>query len=392
MHGSAGPSLFLQVAGYFSALFFACMVCHGELVALKPAPRHLTTFYLTISAGGAAGGLFVALVAPLIFVSYFELHLGILAFSLLYLTVLVREDRRLKLALPGWLPGTTIVVALSSAALAMSQFGPHAAGSVAVSRNFYGVLKVEQRPTARPEDEVTQFFHGWIIHGSQFVAPDKRGIPTVYYGRASGVGQVLRGHHPGQPKHVGIVGLGIGTLAAYGQPGDRYRFYEINPDVITIARQNFTFLSHCPAGQTVVVGDARLALEFEEPQEFDVLVLDAFSGDSIPVHLLTREAMGVYLKHLGTDGILACHISNLHFDLRRVVEGLAREYGLTSVARRSEADPETAAQAALWVLLARYPQVLGLATGLESNSRSQQPPVLWTDDRSNLLEVLWREP
>src|SRR5262249_47834928 len=374
----------------FSAMFFACMVCHGELVALRPAPRHLTAFYLTISAGGAAGGLFVGLLAPLIFVSYFELHLGILAFSLLYMTLLVREDRRLKLPLPAWLPGAAIVLVLAGGAFALSQFGRHAAGSVAVSRNFYGVLKVEQRPTPRAEDEVLQFYHGWIIHGTQFVTPEKRHVPTAYFGHASGVGQVLSGHHPGQPKHVGIVGLGIGTLAAYGQPCDRYRFYEINPDVITVAREHFTFLRDCPAEQTVVEGDARLALEFEEPQDFDVLVLDAFSGDSIPVHLLTREAMGAYLKHLQTDGILACHISNLHFDLRPVVEGLAREYGLTCVVRHSEADPETAAQAALWVILARYPQVLGLATGLESNSRSLRPPVLWTDERSNLLEVLWR--
>jgi hypothetical protein len=165
--------------------------------------------------------------------------------------------------------------------------------------------------------------------------------------------------------------------------------YEINPDVITIAQTHFTFLRDCPAEQTIVTGDARLALEFEAPQHFDVLVLDAFSGDSIPVHLLTREAMEVYLKHVKTDGLLACHISNLHFDLRPVLAGLAQEYGLTYVVRRSEADPQTAAQAALWVLLSRYPQSLGIAAGLESNCESSRPPVLWTDDRSNLLEVLW---
>jgi len=389
MHGSAGPALMLQVAGYFSALFFSCMVCHGELVALKPEPRRLTTFYLTISAGGAAGGLFVGLLAPLLFVSYYELHLGILGFSLLYLTLLVREDRRTRLPLPAWLPGASVVAVLVGATALLSQFGRHASGSVAVSRNFYGVLKVEQKPAPNAADSLIELFHGWIMHGTQFVAPEKRGIPTTYYGKTSGVGQALLRHHAGRPRHVGIVGLGVGTLAAYGQSGDRYRLYEINPEVVTIARRHFTFLSDCPAEQTIVTGDARLALESEEPQEFDVLVLDAFSGDAIPVHLLTREAMQVYLKHLKTDGILACHISNLHFDLRPVLAGLAQEYGLTYVVRRSEADPQSAAQAALWVLLARYPQSLGITVGLESNSASDRPPVLWTDDRSNLLEVLW---
>ncbi len=391
VRGSTGPSLTMQVLWYFLALFCAGMVCHGELAALKPAPRHLTTFYLTISAGGAAGGLFVALVAPLIFVSYFELHLGVLAFGLLCLALLLREDRRIRLPIAGWLQGTSVAVTLVCSALLMSQFGRHAAGSVAVSRNFYGVLKVEQRPAARPEDTVKQLFHGWVIHGTQFVAPEKRRIPTAYYAETTGVGKVMTGHHPGQPRHIGVVGLGVGTLAAYGHEKDRFRLYEINPDVIDAAHNHFTFLSDSPAEKAIVEGDARLALEFEEPQEFDVLVLDAFSGDSIPVHLLTQEAMRVYLKHLKTDGVLACHISNLHFDLRPVMAGLAREYGLASVVRLSNADPQTAAQSALWVLLARSPQVLAQATGLESNSESHRPPVLWTDDRSNLLEVLWRE-
>jgi hypothetical protein len=264
-------------------------------------------------------------------------------------------------------------------------------GSVAVSRNFYGVLKVEQKPAARAEDSVVEFFHGWIIHGTQFVVPEKRRVPTAYYGSSSGVGEALMRHHADRPRHVGLVGLGVGTLAAYGQTGDRYRMYEINPDVITIARMHFTFLNDCPAKQTIVTGDARLALEAEEPQDFDILVLDAFSGDAIPMHLLTREAMDVYLKHVKGDGLIACHISNLHFDLRPVLAGLAQEYGLKYVVRRSESDRQTATQAALWVLLARDRELLASAVGLEPNSDSNRPPVLWTDERSNLLEVLWRD-
>ena len=386
--GSTGPSLMMQAMWYFLALFCAGMVCHGELANLKPVPRHLTTFYLTISAGGAAGGLFVALLAPVIFVSYYELHVGIFGFGLLCLALLLREDRRVRLPVAGWLQGTSVAVALIGSTLLMSQFGRDAAGSVAVSRNFYGVLKVEQRPAARPEDTVKQLFHGWVIHGSQFVAPEKRRIPTAYYAERTGIGEVLTRHHPGQPRHVGVVGLGVGTLAAYGHKNDRFRLYEINPDVIAIAHNQFTFLSDSPAEKTIVEGDARLALESEEPQHFDVLVLDAFSGDAIPVHLLTREAMQVYLKHLKSDGLFACHISNLHFDLRPVLAGLAQEFGLAQVVLRSDGDPQTASQAALWVLLARYPQPLAISVGLESNAASNRAPVLWTDDRSNLLQVL----
>jgi spermidine synthase len=392
VQGSNGPPLIWQVAGYFSALFFLCMVCHGELVALKPAPQYLTTFYLTISAGGAAGGLFVGVLAPLVFVSYYELHLGIFGFSLLYMTVLLREDRRLKLPIPAWLQAAAVALVLVAAVAFVSQFGRHAVGSMAVARNFYGVLKVERKPSASADDDVVELLHGRIVHGTQFSSPLKRQIPTAYYSEASGVGKALTGHRPGEPKHVGVVGLGIGTLAAYGQSGDEYRLYEINPDVIELAQKHFTFLKDCRAKQILVTGDARLALEFEEPQKFDILVLDAFSGDAVPVHLLTKEAMAVYLKHLQPDGLLAFHISNLHFDLRPVVAGLADEYGLTCVIHQSSADRVTAAKDAVWALLARRPEVLARSVGLTSNSHSPRPPVLWTDDRSNLFEVLSREP
>ena len=389
MQGAVGPPLLLQVVGYFSALFFCCMVCHGELVALKPAPSHLTTFYLTISAGGAAGGLFVGVLAPLLFVSYYELHLGILGFCLLYLILLVREDRRINVKLPAWLPGTAAVVLLGGILAVMSQFGRHAVGSVAVARNFYGVLRVEHSVQAAPGNEVLELFHGRIVHGTQFVAADKRRIPTAYYAETTGVGQVLKRHHPGQPKHVGVVGLGIGTLATYGQPGDRYRLYEINPEVVQMAQEYFTYLKDCEARQLLVLGDARLNLEFESPQEFDILVLDAFSGDAVPVHLLTKEAMSVYLKHLKPDGLLACHISNLHFDLRPVLAGLGGEFGMKWVFRASAADPHTAAKDAVWVVLSRDQEAIADSIGPESSDPGRHSPILWTDDRSNLLEVLW---
>jgi spermidine synthase len=203
------------------------------------------------------------------------------------------------------------------------------------------------------------------------------------------VGQLMQTHRPGQSKHVGIVGLGVGTLAAYGQRGDRFRLYEINPDVISMAQEHFSFLKDCPAEMTLVTGDARLALEFEEPQQFDILVLDAFSGDAIPAHLLTKEAITQYLKHLKPDGVLACHISNLHFDLRPVIVGLTRELGLVSQIRISEANPDTGTFKAIWALMAHNSEVLTNSVGPHAQDTLSRKPIVWTDDRSNLFEVMW---
>ena len=381
-------SLLLQVVVYFSAMFCCCMVCHGELVALKPDPKYLTAFFLTISAGGAAGGLFVGLLAPLLFVSYYELQFGIVGFAMLYMCLRLREDN-VQLPLPRWSQPLLVPAAMLVAVGVFSQFGRHAEGSVAVARNFYGVLKVEQLPNQRSDRTVVRLAHGRIEHGSQFVSPEKRRIATAYFSESTGVGQLMRKLRPGQSKHVGIVGLGVGTLAAYGQAGDRFRLYEINPDVISMAHEHFSFLKDCPADIKIVTGDARLALEFEEPQQFDILVLDAFSGDAIPVHLLTKEAVAAYLRQLKPDGVLACHISNLHFDLRPVVAGLASELGLVPQIRISEANPDAAAFKAVWALLARQPEVLAESVGLDVQEPPRRKPIVWTDDRSNLFEVLW---
>lgn len=386
-HGSQS-SWWLQVAVYFSSMFCCCMVCHGELVALKPHPKYLTAFFLTISAGGAAGGLFVGLIAPLVFVSYYELQFGIISFALLYMCLRLREDR-IQLPLPNWLQPVVVPAAMVAAVTLLTQFGRHAEGSVAVARNFYGVLKVERLAGQTLEGNVMRLAHGRIEHGSQFVTPSKRRVATAYYSESSGVGLLMHGLRPGQSRRIGIVGLGVGTLAAYGRAGDVYRMYEINPDVISIAQEHFSFLRDCPADVSIVTGDARLALEFEPPQQFDILVLDAFSGDAIPVHLLTREAIAAYLKHLKPDGVLACHISNLHFDLRPVVTGLAKEMDLSLQIRISEANPEAAAFKAVWALMSRQPQVLEESVGTVVSDPISRKPIVWTDDRSNLFEVIW---
>lgn len=377
-----------QLAIYFAALFCCCMVCHGELVRLKPAPQYLTQYYLTISAGGAAGGLSVGLLAPAIFTGYYELHLAFVGFGLLYLAVKQREEQ------PHMAHGTRWVHRLGGAgvlcgvALLMTQLGS-SEGAIAVARNFYGVLRVRETDSFHPQRHRRELVHGRIVHGSQFLSPEKSHLPTTYYGHQSGIGRTLDAKLSDHPRHIGVIGLGIGSLANYGKSRDRLRFYEINPDVVKLAQKHFTSLADCAGTATIVEGDARLVLEHEAPQAFDVLVLDAFSGDAIPVHLLTKEAWQVYLRHLQPGGVLACHISNLHFDLRPVLAGLAEDSGWSYRIIVSEANPDLGTQTAYWCVMSADAGKLARIFGADADTRlNPQKKILWTDDRSNLFEVL----
>ncbi|MBX3448666.1 MAG: fused MFS/spermidine synthase [Planctomycetaceae bacterium] len=387
MMQGAGGSMIAQAIVYFSGLFFAGMVCHGELVGLKPHPRYLTLFYLTISAGGAAGGLFAGLAAPALFHGYFELHVGILACGLLCLGLFLREDGAVWDRLPRWLPGTAGCVILLGAIFGLSRIGGTTESMLTVTRNFYGVLRVEDQAADGQLPARRALLHGRIIHGVQLTG-DNSQTPTAYYGENSGIGRILRALEKSGPRKIGMVGLGIGTLATYGQPGDDFTFYEINPDVIRLANDHFTFLKDSAARVATVEGDARLVLERESPRDFDVLVLDAFSGDAIPVHLLTVEAMDVYRKHLAEDGILAIHISNLHFDLHPVLAGLAEAAGWELRTIVSPGDPRLATQTCFWGILgpngAALDELLGDARRLPTPERQ----IRWTDDFSNLFEVL----
>lgn len=390
-------SLVLQIAVYFSGLFFCTMVCHGELVRLKPAPNHLTAFYLVISAGGAAGGVFVGVVAPLVFPSYLELHFALAGVSLLTLLVLFADRarilraerpirRRAVLFYAGWgllLAGNTVLVGY----LYDIAENP-LRGATEVARNFYGVLRVSEADEDDPQMHYRSLSHGRILHGLQFVSPERRSIPTTYYGRNSAIGLVLANHRPGRPKHVGVVGLGVGTIAAYAQPGDRYRYYEINPDVVRLAEKHFTYLRDCRGKMTIVPGDARLTLEREEPPQFDVLALDAFSGDAIPAHLLTQEAFEVYKRHLKPDGVLVVHISNLYFDLAPVVAAAADRVRLQGVQVVSDGDDEQGTSAANWVVFARDLSRPEFQPVREAGEDLAPRRILWTDTFSNLLQVL----
>ncbi|MDA1232213.1 MAG: fused MFS/spermidine synthase, partial [Planctomycetota bacterium] len=384
----------LQLAIYFGTLFAICMLCHGELARLRPDPRSLTAFYLTLSAGGAGGGLFVGLLAPVIFPAFWEHYLGLLAACLIAVIVYAdhrgwtSEDRRPPMLWTGLAMALFVAVGTVFAAAIMNY-----SESIAMVRNFYGTLEVE---TDDIEDAIV-LRHGRIMHGIQLKGIPS--LPTMYYGFNTGVGRSIEELRTRKmPLNIGFVGLGAGTLAAYGKEGDTFRFYEINEDVTHLAKQHFTFLKNCPSKIDIIPGDARLVLERESPQEFDLLVLDAFSGDAVPTHLLTQEAMQSYLRHLSADGLIAIHISNLHFDLRRVTDALAAASDLSAVTLETAPviDAKTGTQSLIdpgsrWVLLARDPELLNRPRYKEIVVRDSLPAdrqVLWTDDFSNLIEVL----
>lgn len=393
MRKGASASIIWQIAVYFSALFFCAMVCHGELVRLRPHPRYLTSFYLVISAGGAAGGILVGVLAPLLFSSYLELPIGIVGSAALMLAVLYRDPRGALYGGRSWAVWVFLLAGLFTlvGSLIWVRNEDNGSGVVARTRNFYGVLRVKELDPGNEYWDRYTLVHGRILHGMQFADEQKRREPTTYYGHESGVGLILDHHRPGQSKRVGVVGLGTGTIAAYGRAGDSYRFYEINSEDIRLATTYFTYLRDLKdrrAEIQIQLGDARLSMEREAPQQFDVLALDAFSSDAIPAHLLTLEAVAVYLRHLKPDGVLAVHISNRHFDLRPVVEGFADHFHLTAVTITSDGDDDLGTDDAEWVLLARDPETLDVEEIQTVADAPQERRILWTDNRSNLFEVL----
>ncbi|MEW6094338.1 MAG: ferrichrome ABC transporter permease [Chloroflexota bacterium] len=388
----------LQIGIYSLALFSACMVCHGELYRLRPHPERLTSFYLLVSVGGALGGTFITFAAPVLFRGYWELPLGFtLAWLLFFLVALRRTE-----VMQRWLFVASHVILLSglvfSSVRAFQFIQSDINGSLLLERNFYGVVRVKTLGAEGWPSQRYALVHGVTIHGFQYMDEEKRLLPTAYFGETSGGGLAILNHPKrGSEMRVGVLGLGIGTLAAYGQPGDVYRFYEINPLVIDLAEGQDGYFSYLPDSQAeieIALGDARLSLEEElassGSQEYDVLALDVFSSDSIPVHLLDREAFDLYLQHLAPDGILAVHISNRHLDLVPVVWSLGDYFGLSRVVIADPGNYEETSPS-LWVLLARLPALLA-DPEIASRARYMEDYVshlrLWTDDYSNLIQIL----
>jgi SAM-dependent methyltransferase len=380
----------VMVPLFTMGLFTCCMVCHGELARLKPDPRYLTHFYVMIAAGGALGGLLVGLLAPHLFNGIYEMPLGLVACAALVVWVL-RQDAELKW-FQRWRQPAPIVAAVLTVALAVFvglQIRDTVRGSREMVRNFYGALRVRDSGPATQLDATRTLTNGTINHGEQFLNPARRDQPTTYYGPDTGVGLAIREKGKAGAIRVGVIGLGTGTLAAYGRLGDYYRFYEINPLVLRLAHTEFTFLGDCKAKADIAMGDARLSLERESPENFDVLVVDAFSSDSIPVHLLTLEAMLLYFRHLRPDGVLAVHISNRYLDLEPVLAGETRATGKLARVVDTEDDDTQDVFGATWVL------ITSPASGFHREELTNSTPIeskrtvrLWTDDYSNLFRIL----
>ena len=289
-----------------------------QLARLKPDPAHLTRFYLMISLGGALGAVLVAIVAPLVLAGYFELGIALIALGAV--PVLIRKIR--------WIG---VAVTLASAVLVVRGAQEYTEGVRVMERDFYGVVR-----TADHRDPVPyrSMYHGAIMHGGQLLGDSFRNTPADYFSPGSGYGRVFASLHELEPKRklsVGVIGLGAGVIASWMKPGDRLVFYEISPRVVDVAHREFTFLRDTAAKTEVVLGDGRLSLEREAPRRYDVLGIDAFAGDSIPMHLVTREAMALYVRHLADNGVIVFQATNRYIDLLPVVKRLAAEFGLDAV-------------------------------------------------------------
>ena len=376
--------LWMQAGMFLSGLFVGCLFCHGELYRSRPAARHLTAFYLTISAGGALGGLLVAVVAPLVFNAYYELGLALLALAVLAAVRFAPVN-----AFARWASLAMVLAVAACTAYEGASFQKNVAFS---ARNFYGMLRVKEYGEPGGAYYLRRLMHGVIMHGEQYMEGERRRQPTTYYLPSSGIGAAIAAAKARGPVKVGVIGLGAGTLAAYGRKGDEYRFYDINPQVVAVARKEFTYLSDSEARIQVVLGDARLNLERETPQDFDVLAVDAFSSDSIPVHLITKEALGAYLRHMKPGGVIAFHVSNRFLSLPPVVGRLAREHGLhAALVSDNGKDGDDDHTTTDWVLISRDPVAF---EAKEIKAVAPEPPEekagwrTWTDDYSNLVQIL----
>jgi hypothetical protein len=394
-------SLLYQIAVYCFALFTCCMVCHGELARRRSAVPHLTTFYLYVALGGAIGGVFVNLIAPILFTGFWELHVA-LAGTVILAGVCIGVDnklmgtkQRLAAFASVWSIATVVFVGIL-----IAQIQEGRTNSIYVERSFFGVLYVDDWDSGTNAHE-RQLYHGRIQHGRQLMHNRGQQIPTSYYGVNSGVAAAIL-QHPRRSSadpatrglKIGVIGLGVGTISTYGTSADSIHYYEIDPHVEQVARDYFHYLDNGKAATKIVLGDARLSMQRElndnGSNEFDVLVLDAFSGDAVPVHLLTEEAFDVYEKHLRDDGILAVHITNEYLDLSPLIRAAAQRFGKNAIWVEGPAE-HWYEDSNDWVLVTGNQEFVdsNKLRSIQSTWNDPLPkPIRWTDDFSNLLELI----
>lgn len=380
-------NLWIAAPLYTVGLFIVCMFCHGELYLLRPGPRHLTTFYLMLSIGGALGSLLVGIGAPNLLEGYYELKIVLVVCAMLFLWRALDIKR--------WVAGVAAAITATTVGISLYNVNYYLSDTRVIMRNFYGVVRTEDFPKPAP---FRAMYHGAIQHGGQLTDPEHRQVPITYFGPTSGYGRVFASL-PDAPRRVGVVGLGAGVIAVYGRDGDVFRYYEIDPQVAAVATQEFTFLNDSKAKSEIILGDGRLSLEREPDQKYDLLALDAFSGDSVPMHLLTREAMQTYIRHLKPDGVIVFQATNRFVDIAPVIARHAEEFGFKAVIVSDW--PESTYKKPIDYWLSDTDQIIFTRNEALLNSekiKSAAQPIKprsditrWSDDFYNLFQILKKQ-
>ncbi|HSH94696.1 MAG TPA: fused MFS/spermidine synthase, partial [Roseimicrobium sp.] len=381
-----------QLLYYGGSLFFAAMVCHGELYRLRPPPARLTAYFLWVSAGGACGGLLVALLAPAILPDNYEFQAALIFPGITLFILFWRENRPVMDRRTFYRHAAILFSGVLVATMALvAEVLWNRRHAILSMRNFYGSMTVFEYNKDKPDGHYYLLQHGKITDGLQFRHITFSEWPTTYYCEDSGIGLTMSQLRKDGSKRVGLVGLGTGTLTSYGRKGDYFRIYEINPAVEKIARETFSYVGDSAAKVDIILGDARLSMESEPSQQFDILALDAFSSDAIPVHLLTREAFALYQRHLKPDGVIVVHVSNRYLDLRPVVTDLAADAGMKSaIVEYEEVEDRWWNYSSTWILVTRNQDLLDdakIATSTDFEELTRKVP-LWTDDYSALFQIL----
>lgn len=385
--------LFFQIFICLVHLFIACLLCHGEVYRLRPDPKDLTIFYFCISLGGALGGVIVNLIAPIVFDMYLELYIALFISIIISIKILRGKVKQnvLPLKKSRYILMVEVAIIVICMAYFFNAFSTRTKSLLDVKRNFYGVIQITQKKIYGSMLNI--MINGHTVHGVQYVADNKKRIPTTYYSQDSGVGQLLsvyRKAYDDKPVRVGAIGLGVGTIASYASFGDYYCFYEINPQVVSKAKKYFSYLSDSKANVDVRIGDGRLLMERElvrgDQQKYHIIVVDAFTGGAIPAHLLTTEAFSIYNDYIDPGrGVLAFHISNKYFNLTPLLANFAAQYSYNAKYFATKGDG-IYSKSSVWIVMSKDSFLV------DEYFREQSQPGgavrLWTDDYSNLFDIL----
>jgi hypothetical protein len=383
-------NIYLALPLFCILLFVGCMFCHGELAALRPDAQYITQFYLCLSVGGAAGGLMVGLIAPLVFDSFAELPLALVSCGLLSCFVMWKApSQAISTRLNSILIGCALVLTCSMSWLLWKE-SQTTEETLLQHRDFYGTLRVSESDNKMTPDSVRDLYHGVISHGWQHTYEPLRSKPVSYFGPGTGIARTITFYQQEEPSiRVGVLGLGIGILTAYGRETDSFRIYELVPAVIDIAKKYFWYLSSSKSKIDYLVGDGRLSLEREPSNKFQMLSVDAFSSDSIPMHLMTVEALQGYKKQITEEGAIVYNVTNRLINLAPMVKLIAEQEGMEAVLIANNPS-EQDLYSTDFVVVTQNKKLIAQLKNSQDYKPIETLPKLkaWTDSYNNLFDVL----